>query len=300
MRLSLCAAVAAVSASTVHAAELDPMKTEDALAITRKIACSTVDGEPATYWWLGEAYARRQGEADRHLFDVQGMNIRACVATPEGFNLVSRELLIYVDKDTGEPLVTWDNPWSGKSVEVLHVANDPVNGKYRKTGRDGKPYTWSGVVSGDSWWQTTTVPLYYPNPLASDYQAEIGGVYHATEMFNFFGERDSLLDPQTTTASHVTVGWVRMSDWLPWMKMEGREGVIYFHTAGRKLDSFDELPEVLKREIATHYPEYDAPPPLDDARANMTSWKYYDAVRKGDVTAPTRAAPADEPKKKRK
>lgn len=290
MRRLMLTLLAATAAAPAFAQKLDPSKPADALAMSRKIACSMVDGEPATYWWHGEAFSRRQGEADIHLFDVQGMNIRACVKAPDGdgFNLVSRELLIYVDKETGVPLKSWKNPWTNETVDVLHVANDPVNGKWRSKGRDGKPYVWDGTISGGSWWQTTTVPLFYPNPLAGAYQKEVGGTYHATEMFNFFGETASLLDPAAKTAKGVTVGWVRMSDWLPWMMMGGREGEIYFHTAGRKLDSFDELPKVLKDEIKNHYPEYDEPPPLDDARPNVTSWKYYDSVKKGEVKAPVR------------
>ena len=261
---------------------LDPSKPEDALTISRKIACTMTDGEPVTYWWHGEAYSRRMGEADIHLFDVQGMNVRSCVKASDGqgFNLVSRELLFYTDKETGKPLKTWRNPWTGEDVEVLHVANDPVNGKFRAVTRSGQPYKWDGTISGGRWWQTTTVPLFYPNPLASAYQKEIGGVYDATEMFNFFGDADSLLDHDAETAKEVTVGWVRMSDWLPWMMMSGRDGVIYFHTAGRKLGSWDELPKLIKDEIAKNYPDYVAPPPLDDSRPNMTSWKYYDAVKK--------------------
>jgi hypothetical protein len=290
MRLYLLSMLAAAAATPAFAQKLDPMKPADALTLSRKIACSTVDGEAATYWWHGEAFSRRAGEADIHLFNVEGMNIRACVKAPDGdgFNLVSRELLIYVDKDTGVPLKTWKNPWTNGTVEVLHVANDPVNGKFRSKGRDGKPTVWDGTISGDRWWQTTTVPLFYPNPLAGAYQKEVGGTYHATEMFNFFGETASLLEPSATSAKGVTVGWVRISDWLPWMMMGGREGAIYFHTAGRKLNSFDELPKVLKDEIKTHYPEYSKPPALDDARPNMTSWKYYDGVKKGEVKAPDR------------
>jgi hypothetical protein len=286
----MLAAAALIAAAPAGAAPLDPKKPADALLMSRKIACSTVEGEPAAYYWHGEAFSRRAGEADRHLFDVEGMNIRACVKAPDGdgFNLVSRELLIYTDPATGAVLKTWANPWTDETVEVLHVANDPVNGKFRSKGRDGKPYVWNGSISGDRWWQTTTVPLFYPNPLAGAYQPEIGGTYHATEMFNFFGDAASLLDPDAKSADEVTVGWVRMSDWLPWMKMGGREGVIYFHTAGRKLDSFEELPAVLKNEIKVNYPEYAAPPPLDDARPNMTSWKYYDGVKKGEIKAPKR------------
>lgn len=293
MKSALFAATAVITLASAGlpaaAAKLNPNTPADALAISRKIACSMKDGEPATYWWHGEVFSRRDGEADKHLFNVEGMNIRACVKAPDGdgFNLVSRELLLYTDVKTGELLKTWTNPWTGETVDVLHVANDPVNGKFRSKTRDGKPTVWDGTISGGGWWQTTTVPLFYPNPLGGAYQAEVGGTYHATEMFNFFGEAASLLDPNTP-AKNVQVGWVRISDWLPWMKMGGRDGMVYFHTAGRKLNSFGELPKLVRDEIKKNYPEYDAPPPLDDARPNMTSWKYYDAVKKGDVKAPKR------------
>ena len=285
---SIVAGAAAMTA-TVAAQPLDPMNTQDALTISRKIACSTVDGEPVTYWWFGKAYSRRQGERDHHLFNVEGMNTRACVSVNGGgFNLVSRELLIYKDAKTGNVLKTWDNPWTGETVDVLHVANDPVNGKYRTKGRDGSDYTWSGTISGDVWWSTTTVPLFYPNVLGSEYLDEVGPYYHATEMFNFFGSTESLLDREATTAENVEVGWARMSDWLPWMKMSGREGIIYMHTAGKKLGSWDELPDWFKKEIAQYYPEYRTPPPLDDDRKNVTSWSYYDQVAKGEVEPPKR------------
>lgn len=290
MKLIYAGLLGAITLSgTALSQQLDPMKTDDALQITRKIACSTVDGEPATYWWFGKAYSRRQGEADKHLFNVEGMNVRACVSADEGgFNLVSREILLYKDPVTDKVLSTWENPWTGETVDVLHVANDPVNGRYRPKTRSGDDYKWGGTISGDVWWQTATVPLYYPNPLASEFQSEVGPFYHATEMFNFFGEKESLLDPTTTSADGVKVGWVRMSAWLPWMKMAGREGAIYMHTAGRKLDSWDELSDTMKKEIRDHYPEYTAPPPLDDPRENVTSWKYYKGVAEGEIEAPDR------------
>ena len=273
---------------------LNPDDPQDGLTIARKIACSTVDGAPATFWWEGRAYSRRQGERDRLLFNVEGMNVRACVSHthPErgqGYRMVSRELLIYRDPATGEALSTWENPWSGEVVDVLHVANDPVNSANYEIDRSGNPYRWSGKITEGRWRQSITVPLFYPNPLASAYQAEVGGIYHATEMFNFLGDARELLDPQTKTAGS-SIGWVRMSDWLPWMRMAGREGVIYMHTAGLRLSSWDALPDSMKDEIARHYPSYSEPPPLDDDRRNVTSWIYYKRVAEGEEPAPVRSA----------
>lgn len=279
-------------ACTATAGQLNPDDPDDALTIGRKIGCSTIDGEPITYWWHGNAYSRRQGERDQLLFHVEGMNTRSCTSVSddkkgEGYKLVSRELLLYKDPETGEVLSTWENPWTGETVDVLHVANDPVNFTAYKIGRDGKPATWKASVLDGRWWQTNTFPLWYPNPLAGEYQKEIGGTYHATEMFNFMGDTESLLNDDTTTAE-VQVGWVRMSDWLPWMMMNGREGVIYMHTAGRKLDSWDDLSDTMKAEIAKHYPEYTSPPPSDDPRRNETSWIYYKKIREGEREAPKR------------
>jgi len=258
----------------------------------RKVQCSTIDAKPMTYYWFGSAYSRRQGERDKKLFDVEGMNIRQCVTVNDadrgmGYKLVSRELLIYKDSETGEVLKTWDNPWTGETLDVMHVANDPVNFTSYVTGRDGKMAGFSGDILGDRFQMNSTYPLWYPNPLASDYEAEIGGTYHATEMFNFLGRLDELTDP-SADSTDVAVGWARMSDWLPWMKMNGREGVMYMHTAGRKLRSFNDLSDTLKTEIALHYPDYTMPPPVTDPRPNMTSWKYYKAVIDGEEVLPER------------
>ena len=274
------------------AAKLDPNDTEDALQISRKVLCALEDGEPVTYMWEGGLYARRQGERDRLLFAVEGMNVRACVAAEDdergkGFRMVSREIMLYLDPKTREVLATWENPWTGETVDVLHVANDPVNFGQYAVGRNGQPYTWNGTIEGDTWRDAFVVPLYYPNPLGSEYMPEIGGMYHATEMFGFFGNADDLLNSRRKRID-VHVAWTRISDWLPWMKMSGREGILYTNANGRKLGSWDELSETMKAEIREHYPDYVAPPPLDDQRRNETNWLYYKRVRDGERVAPER------------
>jgi hypothetical protein len=271
---------------------IDLTTPEGALAANRKIQCSLVDGEPVTYYWVGNAFSRRRGEPDKLLWRAEGMNIRACVTVNDpvrglGYKLVSRELLIYRDVATNEVLKTWTNPWTGETLEVLHVANDPVNSaNYVKT-RDGQPLRWTAVNNGGEWWSTFTAPLFYTNPLGGAYQPEVGGTYHATEMFNFSGDLADLTDPTKNTA-RTRIAWARMSDWLPWMRMNGRDGLIYFNTNGRKLASWDEMPQSMKDEIARHYPTYASPPPLDDTRPNETSWTYFKAVREGVKSAPKR------------
>jgi hypothetical protein len=159
---------------------------------------------------------------------------------------------------------------------VLHIANDPVNFRapiFPLTA-DGKPYKSDIQVMGDHWWGTTTVPLFYRNPLGGDFQDYVGGTYHATEMFNFFGRMSDLTDPKNHSAD-VNVAWARVSEWLPWMKMRGRAGTLYFNGAGRKLDSFADLPAGMRAAIEARGPIYKEPPPVDDQRPNETSWTYF-------------------------
>jgi len=266
-----------IFADVAAAGQLD--QPAGALEAFRKIQCSVADGGSSTFWWNGNAYSRVPGEPDRLLFRVEGMNIRQCGplsndSNDAEFQLVSREILLYKDPVTGEVLRTWDNPWTGETVNVMHVANDPVNGKYGLTGRDGKPFSLPFMVSGDQWWVTSTIPLFYKNPLGGDYQKYVGGTYHVTEMFNFMGDLKPLLDPDVESVD-TRVGWVRVSPWLPWMEMGDRAGLIYFHTAGRKLDSHADLSEIMKAEIEKNYPAYNEPPPLNDSRRNVTSWSYF-------------------------
>ena len=74
------------------------------------------------------------------------------------------------------------------------------------------------------------------------------------------------------------IAWVRISSWLPWMEMNGREGGLYFNAQGAKLNSWDELPQLMKDQIAANYPEYTNAPDGDDTRPNETSWTYFKKI----------------------
>ncbi len=277
------------SRSDGAAETLDLSTPEGALLANRKIHCSLEDGKAVTYSWRGRAYSRVPGERDRLLFNVEGMNVRHCISTEDsergqGYRLIAREILLYIDPQTGRPLRQWENPWTSKTVGVLHVANDPVNSENFVKMRNGEDLKWTAQSHGDQWWDNLTVPLFYRNVLAGDYQKYIGGTYHATEMFNFFGSLSDLTDLSKDTAD-ISVGWVRQSDWLPWMEMQGRVGTIYMHTAGTKLKSWDDMPDVIKNEIRTNYPDYVGPPPLDDDRPNETSWTYFKTVKDSERDA---------------
>lgn len=277
--------------STVMANSVIDLTTpEGATSAMRKILCSMEDNKVSYYQWEGKAYSRRMGEPDKHLFNVEGMSARQCGTVDGGirgetYKLVTREILLYTDPKTGQPLEKWQNPLTGAEVDVIHVTNDPVNqGPSFPRNEKGELYPWKtqfgGKVTGPIWSMMFDVPLFYHNVLAGDYQQQVGGVYHATEMFDFSGDTQSLIND---SFAHTHVDWVRISDWLPWMMMSGREGTIYFHASGVKLQHFEELSDVMKAYIKNNAPEYKTAPPVNDERKNETSWSTYKDDVKGGV-----------------
>jgi Protein of unknown function (DUF1838) len=269
---------------TASARMLDPNKPEDALEISKRVQCGEADRKQAVYYWSGKVYSRVAGEPDRHLFNGEGMNVRQCVAVEDpkrgkGYRLVSREVMFYTDVKTGEIIRKWANPWSGETVDVMQINNDPVNSRPSFAYDDqGKPTSTSRLKRQGRWlFMPIEAPLFYTNPLAGDYQDYVGNKYHAMEIFDFAFDANEMLDTKNPTA-YPSIAWVRISDWMPWMKMRGREGQMVFNAMGAKLKSFDELPPVIKNEIAANYPIYTAPPSGDDTRPNATTWTVFKAM----------------------
>lgn len=289
-----CGLAAMMTAMHSSARILDPARPEDTVEIMKRAQCGIKDGTPAIYYWSGHIYSRVRGEPDRLLFNGEGMNIRQCATVTDakrgtGYRQVSREVMIFSDPKTGEIIRNWANPWTGETVEVMHIANDPVNTPaVYPYSLDGTPVHTNYKRVGQWLAMPLEVPLFYHNVLAGDYQDYIGGKYHAMEIFDFVARADEILDSRNPTA-HPSVSWVRISDWMPWMKMRGREGQLIFNAVGTKLDGFEDLPKQLRDEIGKNYPAYRQAPPIDDARPNETTWS---AFKKWIATHPEAASGA--------
>ncbi|MDX2223708.1 MAG: DUF1838 family protein [Rhodospirillaceae bacterium] len=282
---------AGLAAPPAAARTLDLDDPDDAIQVYRKIICgSTEDGRVRFGTWWGRAYGRVPWEKDRHLFNVVGTNVRRCQGYKddvrgEGFRSVSREVMFYLDPATNEVLAAWANPYTGETVTVVHVANDTVNMREPVHARDrnGKGLTVELEPAGkDLLVSRSEVPLYYENPLLGPYQQEMGGMYQAMEIFTRFYPR-SLLDSNVKSPEGSHLAWNRVSQWLPWMNMEGRPGQMIFVTAGHGVKGFDELDPILKDQITRNFPIYQEPPPIDDARPNETSWTYFKKFKDGTV-----------------
>lgn len=301
IKLLTAVAASALLAQPASARMLDPNVPEDAVEITKRVQCPADGQDTVVYEFSGNIYSRVRGQRDKLLFKAVGMNVRRCaeVTDPQrgtGYRLTSREILLYLDPETGEVLRNWENPWTGETVEVIHIANDPVNSRpFYPYAADGTPFTLDTMRFQGDWalWKSE-IPLWYPNPLAGDYQEYIGGTYHSMEVFDFAMRKERLLDTANYATAYPSISWVRLSRWMPWMKMEDANGTIVFNAMGTKLENgLEGLPQVMLDEIALNYPEYVTAPPADDSRPNATTWTvtkaWIDARREAEAQKATAA-----------
>jgi len=231
---------------------------------------SSLDGTQTFLTWTGAIYSFVTNENKKRLFNIVGMSVSRCIANDDGtWDFTSRELTYYLDPQTDEILPKWENPWTGETVTVVHVANSPVEGHFKGT--------FPGQVNGGI--TTFVFDLFptYPNPLASDerfkeYSPQT--TYQAAELFKLTVPSEDLLNPDTVSVSKMLISWDRIGPWLPWMKMGDRTGHLIYSASGLKVRDFTELPQLLQDEINTRVPLYKNAPksPLDD---DMTSWTYF-------------------------
>jgi hypothetical protein len=282
---SVVSMVALCCTASLSADSLDVRDPDQALMASNKLFCANEPGELSLFWWQGTAWSRIPGEKDKHIFNVQGMNIRQCAKFDDpvkgiGFRTVSREVMLYLDPETNEILRTWTNPWTEEEVEVMHVNNDPVNSRAPRYSRDeeGNPsatFEPDLELNGTGLQGGGAALLFYNNPLAGDYQDFEGGKYHASEFLTMAYPMEDALDASRTAVQDIVISWGRISGWLPWMKMRGRSGVMVHWTHGMRLHKWEDLPDVLRNEIEANYPIYREPPPVDDARPNDTTWSVF-------------------------
>ena len=127
LALGLMLTASLLWAPGIDAETLDVSDPDQALLANNKLICANEPGEVSLYWCQGVVYSRIPGEKDRHLFDVQGMNVRQCGRFEDevrglGFRSVSREVMLYLDPETGD-VKEWPSPSGPNSppsaLEVL-------------------------------------------------------------------------------------------------------------------------------------------------------------------------------------
>lgn len=221
--------------------------------------------------WTGSIYAMIPGEKKKLLFKMVGVSVSRCIPTEDGgWDFTSRELTYYLHPETGEVLQQWENPWTGETLTVMHVANNPVQGYFKGT--------FPAQVYEDSTTFVFDIFTTYPNPLADDPKFadySPNPIYQAAELFKITVPTEDLLNPEVLSVSKLQLCWDRIGPWVPWMKMGDRPGQLIYSAFGCKVDSLDDLDPLLQDEINTRVPLYKKAPPAYLEGEDSTSWLYF-------------------------
>ena len=225
-------------------------------------------------WYNGYVSGVRPGEPLKDLFGFAGFGMSRLLPheSGSGYRKVLREVGIYYDLKTLEPLEEYLNPYTGETVRVVPVANDPFNttiqeyfppppsyGGLNKAAPPAKvPLILPWKRQGEYITLERHIHLFYRNALQPDKwpRESAGEMARVSEFFTYFFKASEMQDKSKTSLGfHGT--WSRVTPWLPWMLMGQAEGHCQYMTyqgSGQNVE--DVLPRKVLDFIERKYPLY--------------------------------------------
>ena len=218
-----------------------------------------ISGKDFFFAFPGVAWAMVPQEQNYRAFRTLGLGAGRLEEVPEGWRIYSREVLLYMDPDTGEILSEWKNPFLGnRTVEVMQIANDPVNGVFQREGSgvlappypyvaygDDIVFQWDFYIMRPADMTRAEYPLY-----------SAGNKEQHAELWGIHGRKSDVLNPDITSGQCV-MSWSRVAPWLPFMEMGNKPGQMVFQSQAIKLmDGPQELPRYVLDYLEKNYPLY--------------------------------------------
>ena len=207
----------------------------------------------------GMAWAMVPQEGNFKCFKTFGFGAGRIEQVGEDWRIYNREIVLYLDPETGEIMEEWSNPLlGGKKVEVFHIANDPVNGVFARKGNPvlspPYPYVTYGDVIAFQW----DFYIFKPADLKRDEYPlySSGNMDQHAELWGIQGRKSDVLNPDITSGQ-CSLSWSRVAGWLPFMQMGNSPGFMTFHSQCVKLlGGVTELPRYILDHTEKHYPKY--------------------------------------------
>ena len=245
--------------------------------------------EPVLGAFHGLMYARIGSQRMVPLFGYTGTGVmQARIDEDRNMWIRGKETGYFTDLATGDILETWDNPYTGETVEVFNFFNPSMGGKLTAEMPRfamGTPDDEATLMNeGTHQDMGGTVPFILPfeqfGPelmLAWDYtheytnpvtpegwpKASTGPRISPSEHFTFSMSLAQMEDRSEPTCRY-NAGFSRVSQWWPWMRMGGNEfqdevlfGRMFSH---KGLSDYGDIPPKVLAKIEKECPEFLEPP----------------------------------------
>ena len=256
---------------TVYAAPqgFDPLNSEDDLRMWLRLLGYRHSGEEHAGWYKGRCHAILDDKsAGLPLFDYEGFGVSRIIDNGDGtYQNLHCEVSVYRDVRSGEILETWDNPITGKTVEVYPTYNNPVNSIYKpvfeqRFGKDAAVQSFPFVLPWDFIGNEAITAFDANFTWASPYGKEefpdeyFGPTVRASEWWQVRADVDLLFDPEYDGYIQSRGAWTRVGPWQAWMHMGELAGDMVWRTQTASLRSVEDVPADLYEYVVRHYPSF--------------------------------------------
>jgi hypothetical protein len=240
----------------------------NALAMARLMG--SLDPKAIKYgWYTGRLMSIVPGSAGRDLIGVIGLGAaRTLPRDAQGrWQLLRRECGFFFDLASGEVLDRWRNPFTDEDVEVVHIANDPVNqliapvrgGEqlYEQvvTKKVEEPFVLPWQQAGRRAFVEFHGHLWAKNPLdpAVWVRESAGPMVQISDMMTYVCDLDELQDPSLPSVSYAG-NWVHVRPWQPWMLMGTAPGHCLYETFISKVTRYEQVPADIRADAEARFP----------------------------------------------
>lgn len=218
----------------------------------------TLDTETVYNWFDGELWGMMPNKEPAIICGFHGLARSNWIAQNDGsMKQHSFDVGFFSDLKTGEPASAIRNPFTGEMVEPFHYQyggfeqhHKPRNDVYKEN--DGH---WSILGDEISLREFGTRTVEHPIPMNEWPRESAGENYHAASETNYYSPVSQIADTNINNAAQKFF-WTAVLSWEPWLLMDGAPGFVMWRGTGRKLNSYQEAPEVIKNYIKKVQPNY--------------------------------------------
>ncbi len=221
-----------------------------------------VSGKFTVSWGQGHIFGIKDAEMARPMLRYQSCRMGVYERQPDGaFRFRYRGLILYQDYASGAYIDRFENPYTGRSVDVRNWRSSIGELTYTKqgvraarafngnTGKPyGEPYVLPWVRAGNIIWTTLDERVEYERPSDLEWRRD-------NAILRYESRWDELVDPNRTAASASTSFQTHI-DWFSWLEMDDKSGGLMQGGAGRKFGSLEELPAEFLSAAETKFPGF--------------------------------------------
>jgi len=241
--------------------DLDPSDPAHTLMITRKLAHTM--GDDIVFWW---AKLSRMVMADKIATPMWDVYVAAVLTTQDldenrAYETTAISMVFYMDVDSGEYLRTFENPFTGKTVDINYFPARPSKRVTSIGGPKSEPPSRAGyditsshplgpaVIEGDDVWvRVDDITRMEPRT------PEAGPPFRVNDWSTYHGSVSDVANPDMKNAP-ATWHFNDVLSFPPWLDMGDRAGDFVSRGFGRKVSAFRFMPDKLQDLIKERHPD---------------------------------------------